>query len=362
MFSRRTLISSGLSIAALSTVAYATWPRLDDYTEEVARQRALLSADPTRVDLLHLATLAANGHNTQPWMFRLSDDMVSILPDYTRRTEVVDPDDHHLFVSLGCAAENLTVAAQAHGWQAIPTIDGTNIDVSLERTKARKGDLFQAIPLRQSTRSEYDGQPMSATDIALLKAAAEQEGVSVLIFTEQQAREDILEFVVEGNSAQMDDPAFVQELRDWIRFTPDQAMRSGDGLFSACSGNPVVPGWIAERMFGQVFKKEAENAKYSSHIRSSAGIAVFVGDQADPEHWIKVGQSFQRFALQATALGIRNAHINQPIEVPELRGEFARWLKMPETRPDLIVRFGRAPALPMSLRRPVADVIADPRV
>jgi hypothetical protein len=113
---------------------------------------------------------------------------------------------------------------------------------------------------------------VSAADINLLKAAAEQAGVSVLFFSEPKVREDILEFVVEGNSAQMDDPAFVKELRSWIRFTPDQAIRSGDGLFAACSGNPVAPGWIAERMFGQLFKKAAENDKYSSHIRSVAAL------------------------------------------------------------------------------------------
>ena len=117
MLSRRTLITSGLSIAALGAVGYATWPKLDGYEEEVKRQRAILSADPTRTDLLRMATLAANGHNTQPWNFRLSDDKVSILPDFTRRTEVVDPDDHHLLVSLGCAAENLTIATQARAYR-----------------------------------------------------------------------------------------------------------------------------------------------------------------------------------------------------------------------------------------------------
>ena len=93
-------------------------------------------------------------------------------------------------------------------------------------------------------------------------------------------------------------------------------------------------------------------------MRSSAGIAVFVGEKADPEHRIKVGRSFQRFALQATVLGIRTAHVNQPIEVPSVRSAFARWLGMPDGRPDLIIRFGRAPAMPMSLRRPVIAVLA----
>ena len=71
-----------------------------------------------------MATLAANGHNTQPWKFRLEERNVTILPDLTRRTEVVDPDDHHLCVSLGCAAENLVIADAAHGQAAVVAIEG----------------------------------------------------------------------------------------------------------------------------------------------------------------------------------------------------------------------------------------------
>lgn len=360
MLSRRTILASGLSFAALGAIGYGMWPRMGEFEEEVARQRSLLTSDPATEELVRMATLAANGHNTQPWKFRLDAAKITILPDFTRRTEVVDPDDHHLFVSLGCAAENLMIAARAIGRSTDLSIESgpeTKLDIAFENGPVDETPLYQAIPLRQSTRSEYDGQPVSASDINLLKSAAQEEGVSVLIFTEASDREAVLEFVVEGNSAQMDDPAFVAELRQWIRFTPDQALATPDGLFSATSGNPVVPSWLAERMFGMFFEKDSENDKYRNHIRSSSGIAVFVGDKEDPEHWIKVGRSFQRFALQSTALGIRNAHINQPIEVPTLMPEFANWLGMSGMRPDLIVRFGRAPALPMSLRRPVSDVI-----
>jgi hypothetical protein len=361
MLSRRAFVASGLSVAALGALGYSLWPRLDGYQDEVERQRRLLSGDPTLQDLVRMSTLAANGHNTQPWRFRLDEAGVRILPDLSRRTEVVDPDDHHLYVSLGCAAENLVIAASANGRPADVAIESgpePHIDIALSNGPRLDDTLYRAIPLRQSTRSAYDGQPIASSDIDLLTAAAQQEGVSVLIFTEPAELEAISAFVVEGNSAQMDDPAFAAELRDWLRFSPDTAIAHGDGLFSACSGNPVMPEWIGGRVFNAVFTKDAENTKYRDHIRSSAGVAVFIGDQADPSHWIRVGRSFERFALQATALGIRNAHINQPIEVPSVRPEFARWLGMPDVRPDLVVRFGRAPALPMSFRRPVEDVIA----
>ena len=92
-------------------------------------------------------------------------------------------------------------------------------------------------------------------------------------------------------------------------------------------------------------------------MRSSAGIAVFVGQAADKAHWVEVGRCYERFALQATALGIRNAFLNQPLEVAALRPPFAAAMGLAGQRPDLVVRFGRGPALPRSLRRPVDSVM-----
>ncbi len=151
---------------------------MDGYRDEVARQRQLLGTNPDLQDLVRMATLAANGHNTQPWKFRLTERNVTILPDLTRRTGVVDPDDHHLYVSLGCAAENLIVAAAAHGQAAEVAIEGGSaprIDIALSPGKATSGTLYPAIPLRQSTRSVYDGQPVSTGDLALLQAAADSQ-------------------------------------------------------------------------------------------------------------------------------------------------------------------------------------------
>jgi hypothetical protein len=333
---------------------------MDAYQAFVEGQRRALQPEAGLDELVRMGTLAANGHNTQPWLFRLESGRVTILPDFTRRTRVVDPDDHHLFVSLGCATGNIGVAAPALGRVASVTIENgaePRILIDLAAGPTVETPLCRAIPLRQSTRAVFDGQPVSTEDLRLLRAAAAEEGVEVEIFTEAVGREAILEFVVAGNSAQIADQAFVAELRDWIRFTPDQALLTRDGLFSATSGNPVAPAWLSELLFGHFFTKDAENDKYRDHIRSSAGIAVFIGTREDPEHWVKVGQSFQRFALQATALGIRSAHINQPVEVPALRAEFARWLGVPNRRPDLVVRFGRGPVLPVSLRRTPEQVI-----
>lgn len=57
-------------------------------------------------------------------------------------------------------------------------------------------------------------------------------------------------------------------------------------------------------------------------------------------------------------LGIRNAFLNQPVEVASVRPRLAQELGLGGRRPDLVVRFGRGPEMPRSLRRPVAAVLA----
>jgi hypothetical protein len=119
----------------------------------------------------------------------------------------------------------------------------------------------------------------------------------------------------------------------------------------------VLPGAIAPLMFGLIFSAEAENEKIVEAVSSSAGIAVFVSDQDDKAHWVEAGRAYQRFALRATALGLRHAFLNQPVEVADVRRRFAEHLGLDIGRPELVVRFGYGPEMPMSLRRPVADVV-----
>jgi len=97
--------------AAYDMAAGATWQPVVLTTERAAILR----------ELMRCATMAANSHDTQLWRFRASDDWIEVAPDFERRCPAVDPDDHHLFVSLGCATENIVQASAAFGLRARPT-------------------------------------------------------------------------------------------------------------------------------------------------------------------------------------------------------------------------------------------------
>jgi nitroreductase len=361
---RQILIASGALALAGAGVTYAGLRQMgsmEEYDAFVAAMRAALSERPEMQDFIRFATLAPNGHNTQPWRFRIGKDGIDILPDFSRRTPVVDPDNHHLFVCFGCAAENLALAAGACGRPGdlsfSPANDG-GIAFVFGGGPAIDAALFDAIPWRQSTRAEYDGRQVSTAGLQKLTEAAAVPGVDLVLITDRPRIERVRELVVAGNSAQMVNAAFVQELKTWLRFSPREAIETGDGLFSASSGNPTLPTWLGPRVFDWIVSADFENDKYARQLRSSPGVAVFVSQQADPDHWVRAGRACQRFALQATALGLKQAFVNQPVEVANLRPELASLLGMPGRRPDILMRFGYGPTLPFSARRPVQAVLA----
>jgi hypothetical protein len=271
----------------------------------------------------------------------------------------VDPDDHHLWVSLGAAVENLAQAALAHGLmvQAQFRAEGPDIRLTLVPTAVQASPSFLAIASRQSTRGNYDGQPLPPSELQLLERTGSSPQVRVLLLTGRADMERVLAQVLAGNNVQLADPAFLQELKKWVRFNQADALRTGDGLFTRSSGHPSVPAWLGQWAFERLITPRGEGDRYAAQVRSSAGLAVFVAQVPDPAHWVEVGRCLERFALQATALGIRTAHLNHPVEVLAVRSAFAADLRLAGQRPDLVLRFGRGSTLPPSLRRPVRAVL-----
>jgi hypothetical protein len=326
----------------------------------IREPRAIPSADATSVarELVRCATLAANSHNTQPWKFHVSKARITILPDYRRRLPVVDPDDHHLFVSLGCATENLVVAAAAARLQANVSCNGESIAIELEPAAEGQRELYEAIFRRQCSRAPFDARQVSSEVLdQLVSDAVLPEGGAIALITDRKGIETLVEYVAEATRAQLTDESFKRELRQWIRFNEDEALRARDGLFAAASGNPTLPSWIAPNAFRAFFRAASEIDKATALLRASAGVAIFTTPGNQKSNWVDAGRSCERFALLATAAGLSHSFVNQPVEVPRLRSQLTSYLGIGTSRPDVMIRFGYGPRMPLSLRRSLDEVV-----
>ena len=340
-------------------------------------------ARSTLEELIHLASLAPSGHNTQPWRFSITGNEISLYPDFSRRLPVVDPDDHALYISLGCALENLVIAAKAKGLEAQVTYqldsgEPDQIAIALQESSRQESSpklyyppilspeerlspkqWLQAMQQRQSTRCSFSSKSIPAQQIHQLALMGWETGVHLTFFTTPKQIQSMVVWVKEGNRHQFSNPAFVDELLSWIRFRKATVKARCDGLTGPVMGLPniSIPRWLGSLIMRAAATPEGEAKKCEKLIQSSSALLLFSVEQNDKTHWVNLGRSFERVALAATALNIKHAHLNMPCEVVEVRKEMKRHLALDNTEPLLLVRLGHAEPMPYSPRRPLSSII-----
>ena len=87
-FMRLLVAGSAAAFGGYILSEYAPWL---DYEEQVGKTWGEKGSSVQMQALIYYATLAANGHNTQPWKFRIRQDSITVLPDFSRRCPAVDP-------------------------------------------------------------------------------------------------------------------------------------------------------------------------------------------------------------------------------------------------------------------------------
>src|SRR6186997_358825 len=125
---------------------------------------------PPLESLVEYARLAPSTRNTQPWSFAVRGNEIRVFVDRARWLRVADPDQRELYLSAGCALENLLVAGAHHGYKAsVSYVEEERADGLAAiarfapggRAEDRRAPLFGAIGKRQTNRRPYHRRPLA---------------------------------------------------------------------------------------------------------------------------------------------------------------------------------------------------------
>jgi hypothetical protein len=115
------LVGNGAAVIAVGALGVTTWRAVDQGVFStntgpayVAWQDWNLPAQD-HLDLVRAAILAANAHDSQPWLFKLGANNIDLYANTVRNFGTIDPFRREMYISLGCALENLLLAAHARG-------------------------------------------------------------------------------------------------------------------------------------------------------------------------------------------------------------------------------------------------------
>ncbi|HEY8196394.1 MAG TPA: nitroreductase family protein [Gemmatimonadales bacterium] len=305
--------------------------------------------------LLRYAILAPSPKNSQPWAFSVQGNRVHIIADVRRGQLIADPGRRELYISLGCALENLLVAAEhfgfRHGVSYFPDPGNDELAVTVlfapggVPSYARAGATLSAILRRHNDNSVFRNAPVPDELRRRLIACCVEPELRVNLTDDRHFRRWIEALTIQADRVEFANPAFRKELGYWI----------GQGVFGA---PPLLAG-LGQFAVSKIDLGETVAEQDHAILESAAllGLITTAGD-SHLAH-VRAGQLFERLWLTATALGVSIHPMSQTMRRPELRATVAELLPSPGWTPQHLFRVGYSSRKEQhhTPRRPLEDVL-----
>ncbi|MGA7514911.1 MAG: twin-arginine translocation signal domain-containing protein [Candidatus Sulfotelmatobacter sp.] len=350
--------------------AYEPWK---DWREDSNNQDAALA-------LVRAAILAASPHNTQPWLFKATNSSIELYVDTGRNVGALDPYLREEHIGMGCALENLMLAAGANGYQATVTLLPGKLGliaagsapkllahVDLAAGKPEESELYAAIPRRHTNRSAYiPEKPIPPEFIdALSRVASDEPDVKIFLFTAEADRKKIVEISSAANTELYSDPEVDRGSDRWVRINWSSVQKLRDGLTLDAFGLPPIATAAAKMMPLWMLRWAASRGLkngYSKLMLSAPLIGIIaVHDRYDQEHCLRAGRIWQRAHLLATARGLAGRPCNEAVELLDHDKALGKLAKRTAWLGDVIGDYMWQPTFVFYMGYPTLTARASPR-
>lgn len=331
------------------------------------------------LNLIRAAVLASNAHNAQPWLFAVDATGVDLFADPTRGTGANDPLGREFVVSLGCALENIVLAAGPNGFAATvtpypdPAQPTYAARIELSPVEPVGSALYDAIPHRHTNRAAYTGDAVSADVLAALAALNVSPDIEVVWLTSPEQMRSFADLTILATEAFIADEEQSVDSFAWWRGDWDELQREKDGITLDATGLPALTR-ILGKLLPDVSRAKSDEAWLKStkdpQLSSAAAFGVLVArDHRSDAQRLQVGRLWQRIHLAATVDGLAMQPLNQTVErrdrelslgiAPDIGDALDALLPEPGWQAVMPFRVGYPKETALrSPRRPATDVVA----
>jgi hypothetical protein len=315
-------------------------------------------------EILHLASLAPSGHNTQPWFVQYLEPYNWIIGnDKSKWLPAVDPTQRETILSIGAFIQNLEYAASSFGyichWNLIAKTnqDAQVVGVKLNKIESKNPFDISKIKDRRTVRSNFLNDELKTEDLKYL-TNSEQEFIHYLPTTSKEGQFLNEQTMIANRLQTYRDPA-QQELADWIRFSSKDADKYRDGLTTASMEIEGFSGWIVRNFYNKdnVMKndfREVGLEKVKKQVSESAGWILITSRDNSVATLLETGRRMQRLFLKVREKNIAIHPMTQILEESSTRQMLNQAIGISENI-QFNLRVGYLKNYPqtVSLRRPV---------
>jgi hypothetical protein len=234
-----------------------------------------------------------------------------------------------MYIGLGCALENLLIAARGGGYEPqlslLPQIDDPAF---VARVELRKGSIdsgahFHAIAERHTNRAAFDrDRKLPQPVLDAFNAQVRSDETRLVIFDAESAEGKLFaEGTIKATETFVADHQMLRDSEHWFRPSLDEINRHRDGLAMTGFGLPdltlraaltLPPSWLGD--FGMMWV----DATRQNHCATAPTFGLIaVRDRSGYGQLIESGRLWQRLHLEATVQGVAMQPLNQMMEIAD---------------------------------------------
>lgn len=317
--------------------------------------------------------LAASAHNTQPWKFKISNDSIFVFADKKRNLGKADPDLKMMMLSVGCAVENMVIAAKSIGFEtsvsyvADDEFSGSGLCAKLKLQKTQttdKHELFDAIFDRQTVRASYDVTRIVPKDyVSAIENYAGNNDVGIAWMEDDKSKEQLFNIVKRTVRHFANSKSAFEDGMKWFRLSREQWESKGDGISIFTSDSPwIVKQWVGNfttrvDLTGDLFRQG--EVDYSDKVCAATPMWGLVYSKGSGNNLrLKAGRVAERIYLEAAKRGLAIHPVSYPVENKQAVQELKNIVKSGAQDEMLFLfRIGYAPSMEKSVRRDISKVI-----
>ncbi|MEQ8848792.1 hypothetical protein [Botrimarina sp.] len=268
--------------------------------------------------ILQTALRAPSAENTQPWRVERGRTGVLVRYDRSRRMPS-DPGGMLDYTGLGALIESIVLAASGRGLLATveappPRDDDDRLPLVADIRFAPGGapdPLCEFLASRCTTRRMAADKPVPGDLLESMARAVRQPGVRIDWIPAGRVR-DVAALVGDATRLRFEHAEYHREFYENLRFTRDEAERTGDGLDVATLQLP--PGvasvmrffrkWSRTRVGNLLGYSRGIGSHAAKEVAGSGAVGMLTVEEPDPGSFLRGGRDFQRVWLEATRLGL----------------------------------------------------------
>lgn len=268
------------------------------------------------VSLVPDAILASNPHNTQPWLFKVTNSSIELYADETRNLGTIDPLRREMFIGLGCAIENLMISARAKGYDPRLTYKSSPLEpsciarIELDKSPIVKCPLYDYIPLRHTHRGAYDTTRRipNATLTNIENLIIDENKVRLTWMTNTEEKQTVSDLTIKATEAIIADEKMSADSNKWFKEDWGDIQAERDGITLDAQGGSIFIRTLGKLLPPLSHEQNNDFWLSSTKDTQTATASVYglisVRDPSDNEQRARAGRAWQRIHLHGTSIGL----------------------------------------------------------